>query len=54
MRVTQRGIGKGSGIEVEMKIFYMLEIRDRRATRIHLYADREQALSAAEAGEAAG
>jgi ketosteroid isomerase-like protein len=50
--VTQRGIGKGSGIEVEMPAFYMIEIRDEQAARVHLYPDREKALAAAESGEA--
>jgi ketosteroid isomerase-like protein len=52
MRVIQRGVGKGSGIEVEMPAFYMLEVEGGMATRVHLYADREQAVAAAEAGEA--
>ncbi len=51
IRIVQRGIGKESGIEVEMRIFYMLEVEDGMATRLHLYADREGALAAAEAGE---
>jgi len=48
---VQRGKGKGSGVEVEMRVCYMLEYRDGLATRVHLYADREQALEAARAGE---
>ena len=51
MSVVQRGKGKGSGVEVEMRVCYMLEYRDRLATRVHLYADRGQALEAARAGE---
>ena len=50
--VTQRGVGKGSGIEVQMPAVYMIEIRDRRAARVHLYPDRERALAVAEEGEA--
>ena len=50
IHVTQRGVGKESGIEVEMRIFYMLEVEGGMATRVHLYQDREQALAAAQAG----
>jgi ketosteroid isomerase-like protein len=50
--VVQHGVGKGSGIEVEMQAFYMLEIEDGRAKRIHLYPDRKAGLASAEAGEA--
>ena len=51
MRVTQRGVGKGSGIEVEMQAFYMLEVEGGMAKRVHLYPQREQARAAAQAGE---
>jgi ketosteroid isomerase-like protein len=51
MTIVQRGVGKGSGVEVEMPAYYMLEYRDGLATRVHLYPDREQALGAARAGE---
>jgi ketosteroid isomerase-like protein len=51
VRMLQRGIGKGSGVEVELRVFYMFEVRDGVAVRYHLYPDREQALAAAEAGE---
>jgi hypothetical protein len=43
----QHGIGKGSGVEVELRVYYMLEYHDGLATRVHLYADRERALDAA-------
>jgi ketosteroid isomerase-like protein len=49
----QLGIGKGSGIEVRMTVCFMVEIHERLATRLHFYAEREKALAAAEAGEAA-
>jgi Ketosteroid isomerase-related protein len=51
MSVVQRGVGKGSGVEVEMRVCYLLEYRNGQATRLHLYADREQALEVARAGE---
>jgi ketosteroid isomerase-like protein len=49
----QRGTGKGSGVEVELLVYYMFEMRDGVAVRYHLYPDREQALEAARAGEQA-
>jgi ketosteroid isomerase-like protein len=52
IELVQHGVGKGSGIEVEMPVIYMIEVGDGKATRLHLYADREQAIRAAEAGEA--
>jgi ketosteroid isomerase-like protein len=51
MTTRQHGKGKGSGVEVEMRVYYMLEYRDGLATRVHLYADRERALQAAREGE---
>jgi hypothetical protein len=53
MTVTQRGIGKGSGVEVEMPAYYMAEYHEGLATRVHLYPTREQALDAARSGEEA-
>ncbi len=50
--VLQRGRGKGSGVEVEMRAWYMAEFRDGAAVRMHLYSTREQAFEAARAGEA--
>jgi ketosteroid isomerase-like protein len=51
IHVVQRGVGKGSGAKVEMPIVYMLELSGGRATRMHLYLDREQALQAAREAE---
>jgi ketosteroid isomerase-like protein len=51
--MRQYGKGKGSGIEVELRVTYMFDIRDGVATRYHLYPDREQALAAARKGESA-
>jgi ketosteroid isomerase-like protein len=51
-RMLQRGIGKGSGVEVELRVYYMFELREGVAVRYHLYPDHEQALNAARAGEA--
>ena len=47
--IDQRGVGKGSGVEVRMRVYYMLEIRDRTAIRFHFYMDRDQAVEAAQA-----
>jgi hypothetical protein len=49
--VRQRGKGKGSGVEVDMRAWYMVEYQRGLATRFHLYANREQALEAAREGE---
>lgn len=51
MPVRQHGKGKDSGVEVEMRACYMVEIHDGKATRFHLYPNREQALEAAREGE---
>jgi ketosteroid isomerase-like protein len=47
----QRGTGKGSGIEVELRVYYMFELQNGVATRYHLYPEREPALEAARAGQ---
>jgi ketosteroid isomerase-like protein len=44
--VHQRAVGSISGVETEMTIFYLFEIRDRRAVRLQLHADREAAMAA--------
>jgi ketosteroid isomerase-like protein len=44
--IRQTAVGAGSGVPVEMTLFYLYEIRDGRAVRLHLYADRESALAA--------
>jgi ketosteroid isomerase-like protein len=45
-QVHQAAVGAGSGVPVEMTLFYLFEIRDRRGVRLHLYPDREAALAA--------
>jgi ketosteroid isomerase-like protein len=45
VRIT--AVGAGSGVPVEMTLYYMLEIRDGRAVRFHIYATRDAALRAA-------
>ena len=52
MSARQRGKGAGSGVPVEMRVYYLTEYRDGLATRFHLYADREEALEVARVAEA--
>jgi ketosteroid isomerase-like protein len=40
--------GAGSGVEVEMEIAQMYEVRGGKAIRLHLYPDRDTAVAAAE------
>jgi ketosteroid isomerase-like protein len=47
----QTARGKGSGVPVELRVGWMLEIRDRRGVRLHLYPDLDQARAEAERGE---
>jgi ketosteroid isomerase-like protein len=49
--VHQKGVGRGSGVPVEMKLAYMFEIRDGQGQRLHLYASRADAIEAAKKGE---
>jgi ketosteroid isomerase-like protein len=45
--MRQRAVGAGSGIPVEMTNVYLLEVRNGRAVRFGIYADREAAIAAA-------
>jgi ketosteroid isomerase-like protein len=45
--IDQRAIGAGSGVPVQMKIFWLFEFRDGLVRRFHLYGDREAAIEAA-------
>jgi hypothetical protein len=40
------GRGKGSGAEVSLRFWWVYTVPDDRATRLHLYLDREAALEA--------
>lgn len=44
--VHQRAVGAGSGVPVEMTLFFFYAIRDGRALRFHVYPDRAAALAA--------
>jgi ketosteroid isomerase-like protein len=46
--VRQFGRGAGSGVEVEMRIAQLYEMRGDKAARLHYYPDRETAVAAAE------
>jgi ketosteroid isomerase-like protein len=46
--MRQSGLGKGSGIPVEMEIAYMWDVRDGRLAALHLYPSREEAARVAE------
>jgi ketosteroid isomerase-like protein len=45
--VRQSGRGHGSGVEVEMRLGYMWELRDGLVTRFHVVPNRDAALVAA-------
>ena len=44
--IRQRAVGARSGVPVEMTNFYLLEVRDGRAVRFHIYPDHQSAMSA--------
>jgi ketosteroid isomerase-like protein len=44
--MRQTAVGSGSGVPVEMTNYYLLEVRDGRAVRFHIYADRDSAVAA--------
>ena len=44
--IHQRAVGAVSGVPVEMTIVYLLEIRNERAVRFHIYGDLESAMNA--------
>jgi uncharacterized protein len=50
VHVEQTGRGRGSGLEVTQTVTYLFTIDDGgKATRVHIYTDREEALAAARA-----
>lgn len=46
--VHQSGRGRGSGLQVSQDVVYLFTLREGKAVRLHLYADRESALKALE------
>jgi ketosteroid isomerase-like protein len=47
--VRQRAIGAGSGVPVELTVYWLFEFRDDLVRRLLMHADRESALEAARA-----
>jgi ketosteroid isomerase-like protein len=45
---TQRGTGKGSGVEVEFRYAVLYEVRESKITSMTMYNEPAQALEAAE------
>ena len=46
VEIHQRAIGAGSGVPVEMTIYWLFEFVGGQVVRFHLYADRDAALAA--------
>jgi ketosteroid isomerase-like protein len=45
----QKVVGAGSGIEIAQELYWMMELSDgSQISRFHLYAEREEAMAAAE------
>jgi ketosteroid isomerase-like protein len=44
--LIQRAVGAGSGVPVEMTLFWLFQFRDGLVVRFHLYPDRDAALAA--------
>jgi ketosteroid isomerase-like protein len=44
VEIHQRAVGAGSGVPVEMTIWWVFGFRDGRAHRFHMYADRAAAV----------
>ncbi len=42
-RVKQHGVARGSGMEIDMELYYVWGARDGKIDLWHLYLDREQA-----------
>ena len=49
--IRQSARGRGSGVEVEMRLGYMWEVRRGRAVRLHILPDRDAAVGAARSAE---
>ena len=46
VEIRQKAVGAGSGVPVEMTIYWLFRFVDGKVTRFHLYADREAAVAA--------
>ena len=51
-RVTQTGVGKGSGIEVVREATYVYDLRDEKLVYMALFFDHDAALAQAREREA--
>jgi ketosteroid isomerase-like protein len=49
--IHQSGIGRGSGIPVQMDVAYMLDIRGGKVAALQMYLDRADAVAVAEQRE---
>jgi ketosteroid isomerase-like protein len=47
VEIDQRAVGRGSGVPVEMTIYWLFRYVDGQVTRFHMYANREPAVAAA-------
>jgi ketosteroid isomerase-like protein len=45
VEIDQKAVGAGSGVPVEMTIFWLFQFVDGKVVRFHLYADREAAVA---------
>ena len=46
-RISERGRGKGSGVEVRREVFQLFTLRDHRITQLRIYENEKEALEAA-------
>jgi ketosteroid isomerase-like protein len=51
--IHQHARGKGSGVEVDMRIAYMFEVDESRTMALHLYPSWDEAMAVAREREAA-
>ena len=47
VEIFQRAVGAGSGVPVEMTLYWLFEFVDGEVTRFHMYGTREGAVAAA-------
>ncbi len=48
VEIDQRAVGAGSGVPVQMTIYWLFRFVDGKVTRFHLYGDRAAAIDAAQ------
>jgi ketosteroid isomerase-like protein len=48
VNVCQRAQGRGSGVEVDMDIFFMFDLGEEKTRALHLYATWDEAMAEAE------